>query len=206
MCVYSRPSPSDVTFVEQLAALYDDFSDTHQVIIVGDFNCHELELVFHWRRAPWSHICGAFRCVDWTLPTDVDSAASYLTNQILTITKRFVPYCKPRLVRPVPWWNGDCQRVWVVKLGFAVFGLFLLSNLVLFRVLVFLMLEYSLLMRLLLLLRIERNCVLSHLIFLVHLIASGGGVYWLIYGISAFVAVLMTYFLIIYHLVFCCCC
>ena len=188
--VYSRPSPSDVTFVEQLAALYDDFSDTHQVIIAGNFNCHELKwlnsthtdargralrefcepcglsqlvteptrgaailalfvspdqgrveynppcgtldhltlivtvslllelpsvpsdrLVFHWRRAPWSHICGAFRRVDWTLPTDVDSAASYLTNQILTITKRFVPHCKPQLVRPVPWWNGDCQWV-----------------------------------------------------------------------------------------------
>ena len=74
-------------------------------------------LVFHWRRAPWSHICGAFRRVDWTFPTDVDSTASYLTNQILTITKRFVPHCKPRLVRPVPWWNGDCQWVWVAKLS-----------------------------------------------------------------------------------------
>ena len=37
---------------------------------------------------------------------------------------------------------------------------------------------------------------------MVHLIVSGDGVYWLIYGISAFVAVLMTYFLIIYHPVF----
>ena len=32
-----------ITFVEQLTALYDDLSDTHQVIIVGDFICHELE-------------------------------------------------------------------------------------------------------------------------------------------------------------------
>ena len=81
------------------------------------------------------------------------------------------------------------------------FSLFLLSNLVLFRALVFLMLVYSLLMRLLLLLTTGRNCVLFHLISVVLLIVFGGGVYWLICGMLAFVVVLMTCFLIIYHLV-----
>ena len=66
-------------------------------------------LVFHWRKAPWSHTyVWRFCCVDWPLPTDVDSAVSFLTNQILMITKRFVPYCRPQLVHPVPWWNEDC--------------------------------------------------------------------------------------------------
>ena len=62
-------------------------------------------------------MCDAFRRVDWTLPTDVDYTVSFLTNQILMVTKQFVPYCRPRLVRPVPWWNRDCQWVWGAKLS-----------------------------------------------------------------------------------------
>lgn len=48
---------------------------------------------------------------------DVDSAMSHLTNQILTITERLVPHCKPGLAHPVPWWNIDCQQVWLAKLS-----------------------------------------------------------------------------------------
>ena len=45
VCVYTKPSTSNTTLIEQLELLYDDIreDDEQQALIVGDFNAHEEE-------------------------------------------------------------------------------------------------------------------------------------------------------------------
>ena len=46
----------------------------------------------------------------------MDAAVSFITNVIVSATQKFVPSCVPRLSRPTPWWNCDCETVWQKKM------------------------------------------------------------------------------------------
>jgi len=74
--------------------------------------------VFHWRSAPWPHICGYFRRINWDRIKDgtVDDATAFLTSSLVSAQDRYVPSSIPTLHRPTVWWNRYCQRTYLTKL------------------------------------------------------------------------------------------
>ena len=45
VCIYTQPSTSDTTLIQQLGLLYDEITKDkkQQVLMIGDFNAHEEE-------------------------------------------------------------------------------------------------------------------------------------------------------------------
>ena len=72
--------------------------------------------VYHWSRAPWGRLRHYFSSFHWKIPKSVDAAVSFITNVIVLATQKFVPSCAPRLSRPTPWWNHDCETAWRQKM------------------------------------------------------------------------------------------
>ena len=74
--------------------------------------------VYHWKSAPWHHIRGYFRRVQWDKlkfePTSdaVDAFVKVLTE----VRDRYVPSTIPTLKRPIIWWNRFCQCSYQKKL------------------------------------------------------------------------------------------
>ena len=74
--------------------------------------------VFHWRSAPWPHICGHFRRLNWDHIKDgsVDDATAFVTSSLTNAQNRYVPSSIPNLHCPTVWWNKHCQRTYLTKL------------------------------------------------------------------------------------------
>ena len=74
--------------------------------------------VFHWRSAPWPHIFGHFRRLNWDHVKDgsVDDATTFVTSSLINAQNRYVLSSIPTLRRPTVWWNRHCQRTYLTKL------------------------------------------------------------------------------------------
>ena len=46
----------------------------------------------------------------------MESAASRTTAVIVSATRKFIPSCVPKMIRPTPWWNRYCEGAWQWKL------------------------------------------------------------------------------------------
>ena len=73
--------------------------------------------VYHWKRAAWNQMVGSgsFRSANWELPANVDAAVESVTRKINAVTNKFVPRTNPTMIRPFPWWDRRCQKIWSKK-------------------------------------------------------------------------------------------
>ena len=70
--------------------------------------------VYHWKMAPWNHVCGHFLCVQWdVLKTGTISDANGAFNDI--ITQVHDHYVSSTIPRPTKWWNCFCQCTYQKK-------------------------------------------------------------------------------------------
>ena len=72
--------------------------------------------VYHWSHALWVRLHHYFSFIHWEIPKSVDAAVSFITNVIVLATQKFFQACIPRLSRPTPWWNCDCETAWRKKM------------------------------------------------------------------------------------------
>ena len=74
--------------------------------------------VYHWKSAPWNHVRGYFRRVQWnflkseSIPDAIDTFVNILTKA----RDRYVPSTMPTVRRPTVWWDRNCQRTYQRKL------------------------------------------------------------------------------------------
>ena len=74
--------------------------------------------VFHWKSAPWNHVHGYFRRVQWdflkseSIPDAIDTFINILTMAC----DRYVSSSLPTAKRPTVWWDHHCQRTYQQKL------------------------------------------------------------------------------------------
>ena len=68
--------------------------------------------VYHWKSAPWRHLCGHFCQVQWgflkskPIPDAIDTFVNILTMA----HDRYVSSTLPTIKRPTVWWDHYCQR------------------------------------------------------------------------------------------------
>ena len=46
----------------------------------------------------------------------MDATVSFITDVIVSAAQKFVPSSIPKLSRPTPWWNRDCETAWRKKM------------------------------------------------------------------------------------------
>ena len=72
--------------------------------------------IYHWSRTKWDRLSHHFSSVTWDLSGCVESAVSCTTAVIVSATRKFVPSCVPKVIRPTPLWNRYCEGAWKRKL------------------------------------------------------------------------------------------
>ena len=90
-------------------------------VLISDFNFASPSApphrhVYHWSKANWGHLSHYFSSTRWDMSGCVDLAVSHTTVGIVSVTRRFVPSCIPKMIRPTPWWNHHCDRAWQRKM------------------------------------------------------------------------------------------
>ena len=74
--------------------------------------------VYHWKSAPWRHLCRHFRRVQWgflkskPIPDAIDAFVNILTMA----RDHYVSSTLPTIKRPTVWWDHYCQRTYQRKL------------------------------------------------------------------------------------------
>ena len=73
--------------------------------------------IYHWNSAPWSHIHGRFRRVQWDVLRSgtVSDAAEAFATIIIKARDCYIPSTVPVVARPTVWWNRFCQRTYQRK-------------------------------------------------------------------------------------------
>ena len=71
---------------------------------------------YHWKQADWGQMKKEMKKIqiDFTNMSS-DEAADITTKKIKEIIDKYVPSKIPKMRRPLPWWNLQCERAWLKK-------------------------------------------------------------------------------------------